>query len=168
MQDPLTPRRVATTASTGGPWGAPVEATVAVLELVASKQPELLEFQAHVLCNSTMSFAVQKLAAAFDVPIEKVGGAVSRACGELDRLEKQRGTRRDPATSPQKAKGASPDSPNLAALLRVCQARLKRVSSVGRRRRLEKIRRRVQAAYELARTRAWIGAFIGPPRVEDR
>ncbi len=44
-------------ARTGWPWGAPAEASAAVLEVVASEQPELVEFQAQALFNSTMSFA---------------------------------------------------------------------------------------------------------------
>ncbi len=141
-----------TTAS--GPWGAPIEATLASLELIATEQPGLLEFQVHVLGNGTMSFAVAKLAAAFEVPPEKLGPAVVRACRDLDRLEKHRGRWRDPA----KVLGA----PDLGALRYVCRARLNRVSEVARRRRLERIERRVEAAYKLARTRIWVDAFIGP------
>ncbi len=135
-------------------WGAPIEASLAVLELAASEQPELLEFQAHVLGNSTMSFAVQKLAAAFDVPPEKVGRTVTLACKGLDRLEKHRGKQQDPEKLL--------DAPNLAALLHVCHARLNRVTQVNRCRRLERIQRTVKRAYEQARTRAWIDDFIGP------
>ncbi len=137
-------------------WDAPIDAIVAVLELTASEQPELLAFQAHVLCNSSMSFAVQKLAAAFDVPLEKVGPTVSRACKDLDRLENQRGASWEPAQILE--------APNLAALLYLCKARLNRVRHVKRRRRLrlERVLRRLKPAYELARARAWVDDFIGP------
>ena len=140
---------------TGGRWEAPVESVVAVLELTASERPELLEFQTHVLRNSTMSFALQQLADTFEVPPDQIGQAVFRAGKDLDRLETLRVTWRDPAKVL--------DSPNLPALLYLGHARLARVSKLIRRRRLEVTLRRVQRAYDLARSRAWIEAFIGPP-----
>ncbi len=76
----------------GWAWGAPVEASTAVLQVVASAQPELVEFQAQALLNSTMSFAVRELATAFGVPPEKIGEAVGRACNHLDQLERIRRT----------------------------------------------------------------------------
>ncbi len=145
---------------TGWAWGAPVEASAAILEAVASSQPELVEFQAQALLNSTMSFAVRKLAVAFDVAPEKVGEAVGRACRQLDQLERVRRTWRDPAKIL--------DSPNLAALVHVCQARLKRTSPAARRLKLERTRRRLDEAYRLAQTRSWIDDFIGPVPAEPR
>ncbi len=71
-------------------WGAPIEATITVLELIASEQPRCLEFQVHVLCNSTMSFAVQKIAAELAVSPERLGKVIGRACMDLDRLELER------------------------------------------------------------------------------
>ncbi len=141
-------------ARTGAAWGAPVEATLAILEIVASEQPELLEFQAQALLNSTMSFALRDLAATFDVAPEDVGDAACRACTHLDRLERHRRTWRDPAELL--------DSPNLSALVSVSRARIRRTSPPARRQKLERIQRRVEAAYKLARTRAWVDAFIGP------
>ncbi len=135
-------------------WGAPIEATIAVLELIASEQPQFLEFQAHVLCNSTMSFVVQKLAAELGVSPEELVKTFGRACRDLDRLEKHRGRWQDPV----KVLG----SPNLAVLGYVCRARLSRVWKINRRRRLERIKRRVESAYKLAQTRVWIDDFIGP------
>ncbi len=146
--------RAAGVGKTSWQWDAPIEATAAVLELTASEQPELLDFQAHVLCNSSMSFAVQKLAAAFDVPLEKVGPTVSRACKDLDRLENHRGASWEPAKILE--------APNLAALLYLCKARLNRVQDVKRRLRLGKVLRRLKPAYDLARARAWVDDFIGP------
>ncbi len=145
--------RVSSAAAADGTWQAPVESTVAVLELTASEQPELLKFQIHVLCNSTMRFTVQQLAAALGVSQEQVSRAVLRASEDLDRLEKYRKNWRDPAKVL--------DSPNLAALLCVCHARSKRVSKPTRRRRLEMFQRRIERAHELARSRAWIEDFIG-------
>ncbi len=150
----LSAKRSAPSTTAGGKWGAPIEATITVLELIASEQPGMLEFQVHVLCNSTMSFAVQKLAAELGVSPERLGKVIGRACMDLDRLEKHRGRWRDPA----KVLG----SPDLGALRYVCGARLNRVSKVARRRRLMSIERRVEAAYNLARTRIWVDAFIGP------
>ncbi len=151
---------VAPSTTAGGQWGAPIEATITVLELIASEQPGMLEFQVHVLCNSTMSFAVQKLAVELGVSPERLGKVIGRACMNLDRLEKHRGRWRDPTKVLA--------SPNLGALRYVCRARLNRVSKVVRRRRLERIERRVEAAYNLARTRIWVDAFIGPLPVKPK
>ncbi len=150
-------------------WQAPIDASAAALELAASEQPELLEFLAHVLRNSTMSFAAEELAAVFGVAPEKLGPAVVRACLDLDRLEKHRGPWRDPAAVLRKGAGGTPvAAPNLAALHCVCRARLQRVTQLARRRRLERILRRVDAACQLARTRAWLEDFIGPPAEKPR
>ncbi len=135
-------------------WGAPIEATIAVLELIASEQPQFLDFQAHVLGNSTMSFVVQKLAGELGVAPEELVKAFGQAARDLDRLEKHRGRWQDPV----KVLGAT----NLAALRHVCEARLTRVWKVARRTGLQRIQRRVEAAYKLARTRVWIDDFIGP------
>ncbi len=146
--------RLSAAGGTGWAWETPVEASAAVLEIIASEQPELLQFQAQALLNGPLSFAVRELAAAFSVAPEEVAQEIGQACIHLDRLEKRRRTWRDPAEVL--------DSPNLAALLCVCRTRLKRVSPPTRRHRLERIQRRLEPAYELARTRAWVHAFIGP------
>jgi len=146
--------RVAQRSRDANRWGAPSEASIAVLELIASEQPELLEFQAHVLWNGTMSFAVEELAAAFSVPPQELAGAIGRACHDLDRLEKRRGAWRDPGQ-------VLGTRPNLAALRHLCQARLRRAWHLPRRRRLERIYQKLEAAYAHARTRAWIDDFIG-------
>ncbi len=137
-----------------GTWRPPAEASVAVLELAASEDPSLLDFTAHVLGTSAMGFAMDSLAAELGVPRDRVGHAIDRACSDLDRLEKQRGIWRDPAEVVE--------SPNLAALRCVCRVRLDRMPAGARRNRLDKIRRRLDAAWELARTRAFIEDFIGP------
>ncbi len=153
----------------GWAWGAPVEASAAILEVVASGQPELVEFQAQTLLNSTMSFAVRELASAFGVPPEKVGEEVARACNHLDRLERIRRTWQDPAeVLPKGGKWNDLDSPNLAALVYICGARLKRASPPTRQQRLERIQRRLEAAYKVARTRVWIDDFIGPLPAKPR
>ncbi|MCP3963759.1 MAG: hypothetical protein GY719_38475 [bacterium] len=124
-----------------------------LLELTASGLPQRLSFQLDVVMKSPARSALYELAAVFDVPHDQVGQAVFRACKDLDRLERQRGRWRDPAKIL--------DSPNLAALRHVCHARLNRVSKLARQHRLERILQRVEQAYELARSRAWIEAFIG-------
>ncbi len=136
-----------------GRWREPFEATITVLELIGSEQPQFLEFHAHVLGNSPMSFVLQKLAQELGVPAERAVKAVARACRDLDRLEKQRGRWKDPA----EVLG----SPDLAALRYVCSARLSRISKATRRQRLMSIQRRIESAYSLARTRAWVNEFIG-------
>ncbi len=142
-------------AKAKGRWEAPFEATVTVLELIGSEQPRFVEFQAHVLGNSPLSFVLQKLAQEIEVPVEEAAQAISRACRDLDRLEKQRGRWRDPAE-------VLGGTTNLAALCHVCRARLSRISKASRRQRLMSIQRRIEAAYRLGRTRAWIKDFIGP------
>lgn len=51
----------------------------------------------------------------------------------------------------------------------VCRARVGRVQgTVARLRRLETILRKLERAYDPARDRAWIEAFIGPPLGEGK
>ncbi len=126
-----------------------------LLEVTASGHPQLLDFQVKLLMNGPARSAVYELATAFDVPHDEVGETVHRACLGLDRLERRQGAWRNPA----KILG----SLNLAALFYVCQARRNRIMKLGRQRQLETIHRRVERAYELARSRAWIEEFIGAP-----
>ncbi len=126
-----------------------------LLEVTASGCPRVLDFLVSTALKSPARSAAYELATAFDVAHDQVGRTVYQACVDLDRLERLRGPWRDPAKVL--------DAPNLAALLYVCCARLNRVSNLSRQRRLERIQRRLEPAYELARSRAWIEAFIGPP-----
>ncbi len=130
-------------------------AVVALLEVTASGHPRMVDFQLRTILDSPARSAVYDLASALDVPHHQVGRIIHRACVDLDRLERRRGAWRDPA--------AVLDSPNLAALRYVCRARLNRVMKLTRERKLEKILRRIERAHELARSRAWIEAFIGEP-----
>ncbi len=148
-----TRRRSAPPRPTGR-WRPPVEASLAVLELLADEDPDLLDFTAHVLNTSAMSFAVDSLAADLGVPRDRVGRAIGRACQQLDRLEKHRGFWRDPAQVVE--------TPNLTALRCVCHIRFDRLAPGTRRTRLEKVLRRLDAAWELARTRAFIDDFLSP------
>ncbi len=127
---------------------------IELFEVTASGRPHVLEFLLATILRSPARSAAYELATAFDVPHDQVARTVYQACVDLDRLERLRGPWRDPAKVL--------DAPNLAALLDVCHARLNRVSKLSRQRRLEKILRRVGPAYEQARSRAWIEAFIGP------
>ena len=129
------------------------ETVTATLELAASEHPHLLSFLLEMLVNSPARSAVYELASAFDVSHEEVANTVYRASADLDRLEKRREAWHDPA----KIVGAV----NLAALFFVCSARSRRISIPSRQRRLQVILRRLERAYELARSRAWIEAFIG-------
>lgn len=131
---------------------------VALIELAASERPQLLDLQLDTVLNSPMRFAAHNLASDFGVPVDQIGVTISRACHHLDRLEKRRGHWRDPS--------AILESPNVAALLQVCEARLEHVSGKQRQRRLEAILRKLEQAHERARTRAWIEAFLDPPFVE--
>ncbi len=154
----------ATAAGNTARWGAPIEASAGVLELVGSEQPELLEFTVHVLAAGTMSFAVKKLAAELEVAPDRLAWTVERACRELDRLEKHRGRWHEPARVLGK--------PNLAALRLVCHTRLHRMSLLKRRQRLLGIQRKLERAWQLARTRAWIDDFLSelphkPPEARD-
>ncbi|MCP3958267.1 MAG: hypothetical protein GY719_10490 [bacterium] len=133
-------------------------AIVAVLELIGSEHPPLLHFQLDTLLRSTTRIAVHDLASGFAVPLDQVAQTIHKACLDLDNLERKRGVWKDPTLFLQ--------SPNVVALLHVCQARAGRTTERHRRRKLEVIERRLRAAHELARSRAWIEAFIGPPVLE--
>lgn len=135
---------------------SPVQGVAAILELTASEQPELLGLQIHILVNSPMRFAVDQLAAHFGVASSEMGATVFQACHDLEKLERRGSRWRDP--------GEVVEHPNLAALCEMCRARSCRVMGLTRRRRLEAVLRRLRGALELARSRAWIEAFIGPPR----
>ena len=130
-------------------------AIVAALELTASERPELLDFLLETFLNSPMRFAVLELANAFDVPQGKLALTFYKACVDLDKLEKLRRVWRDPAQVLE--------APNVAALYQTCSARVGRVAGLTRRRRLEGLCLKLERAWEQARDRAWIEAFIGPP-----
>ena len=130
-----------------------VEATAAVLELIATEQPGLLEFQLEALLNSAVRFAVSDLATAFDVPVNRLATVFYQASCDLDRLEQRRGAWRDPVKVL--------DSPNLAALAYLCRARYQRTRATPHRRKLAAMLRKLEAAQETARSKAWIEAFIG-------
>ncbi len=148
------PRRRSAPHRLSGRWRPPVEASLAVLELLAGEDPDLLDFTAHALNTSATSFAVDTLAADFGVVRDRVGRTIGRASRHLDRLEKHRASWRDPAEVVE--------TPNLAALRYVCHVRFDRLAPGARRRRLAKVQRRLEAAWELARTRAFIEDFLGP------
>ena len=126
------------------------------LELIATEQPQLLEFQLEMLLNSPARDIVLGLAKDLAVPYDRLGVVLIKACKDLGRLEKQQTTWRDPAKCLQ--------SPNVAALLLICHARKVRVVPLGRLSRLKAIGRRLERAYEVARCRAWIEDFIGSSR----
>lgn len=130
---------------------SPVSAIASVLELTAALHPELLDFQLELVLDSHMRFAARQLATEFGVTIEQLGPTIYRACLDLDRLEKRQRWR-DPSQVVQ--------SPNVAALHRVCEVRTLRISGITRRRWLGVILRRLQTAHDLARSRARIEAFI--------
>jgi len=130
-------------------------AVTAVLELTASEHAQLFDFQLEVILGSPVRLAVYQLAEAFGVPHDEVGEAVYQACVDLNRLEKLEGARRDLAKTLE--------STSLVTLRAVCQARLRRVSSLVRRRRLVIILKSIERAYELALSRAWIEDFLGHP-----
>ena len=126
-----------------------------LLELSATERPRLLEVHVEALLTSHLRLFVQELAAAFDLPYEKLPLAIAKACKDLDELEKINSPWRDPAQVLR--------SPNVVALIHICRARALRAPRGGRRRKLERILGRLVRAYEHARQRSWIEAFIGPP-----
>ena len=135
-----------------------VSAVAELLEVTASGHPQLLAFQLDLILKSPARPAVYELANVLDVPHDEVGRTIHKACLDVDRLERNRKTWRDPAKVLR--------SPNLAALRTVCRARRNRVFKLARQRRLDRILRKLERAHELARSRAWIEAFIGPPLPE--
>lgn len=135
--------------------GSSVAAVASLLELTAAGHPELLDLQLETLHDSRLRLALGRFAVSLDVPLEKLGRTLYRACLDLDRLEARRAAWRDPKRVLA--------SPNVAALHHLCRARLARITTSTRRRRLEAISKKLELARELARSRAWIEAFIGPP-----
>lgn len=135
--------------------GLSVEAVVAVLEVLASERPELLAFELEALLNSPFRFAVQELHGALGVRLEELALVLYAASADLGKLEQLRRAWRDPR------KVLS--SPNVPCLLILCRARLGRIRGVRRRHKLEVVLRKLGAAHEHARSRAWIEDFIGPP-----
>ena len=133
--------------------GASAESVVALLEVIAAHVPEALELQLQVVSTSAMRSTLFELAHVFGVPPERLGEAVIDACRDLERLEKLRGSWRDPRKVLE--------SPNVAALFYTCRARVGRVHRAGRRRRLEAILRKLKRANDHSRRRAWIEEFIG-------
>ena len=136
--------------------GLPLATAVAAsLELFASERPQQLEFQLEVLLSSSIQRVVESLATGCDTTPEKLGLVIFEASRHLDKLEALRGAWRDPAQVL--------DAPNVPALAAVCRARLGRVHEVPRLRKLDAIRRKLEAALEHARQRRWIESFLGPP-----
>ena len=133
--------------------GASIAVVVAVLELAGSEHPQLIDFLLKALLHSPARFATNELASAVGVSPDEIGGAIYKACRDLAQLERKRGAWKDPEEIV--------DEPNVLALRYACQARADRVVGTARRRRLEIIERRLRTAHELARSRAWIEAFIG-------
>ncbi len=130
-------------------------AVTELLELTATARPELLDFQFDALLNSPVRFAVRDLASTFGVPREKLAITVYRACQDLDKLTATRRVWSDP--------GQVLESPNVAALYHLCQARRGRTSG-SKRGRLEITLRRLSKAHQLLQSRQWIEEFIGRPR----
>ena len=151
MQVATSVERIGTTSE---PKSQAMAAVVELLELTATGRPERLDFQLDTLLNSPVRFAVRNLASTLDVPIEKVAVTIYRACNDLDQLNLMRRVWSDPSQMLQ--------SPNVAALYHVCQARLGRTSG-PKRGRLEITLRRLRKAYELLQRRQWIEDFIGRP-----
>ena len=140
---------------------SPVDAVAAVLELSGSERPELLELQIEALLHSPLRYCLLQLATDFGVPMAKLGLVVYTACGDLDRLERRRVVWSDPAEVLS--------SPNVAALVHVCRARVGRVAGITRRQRLEAIvLERLERAYAHAEERAWIEAFNEAPLTHRR
>ncbi|MEM7354026.1 MAG: hypothetical protein AAF657_24705 [Acidobacteriota bacterium] len=130
-----------------------MEKIAALLELIGSQRPELLDFQIEAITSRWHGLPLPELADAFGTHPNQLSRTVLEACQDLDRLEKTKEAWQDPAVLLER--------PNLAALQLLCQARLGRVPKISHRRRLAAIRRRLTKAQELARVRGLIEDFIG-------
>ncbi len=130
------------------------ENLAAMLEILASQRPDLLQVYLDMACNSPARFAMLELAADCSLRDTKdLGQTVLKATADLDRLERRRGGWKHPRDVVHR--------PNVGGLLVFCHARLQNVTGIGRRRRLEFIARRLQRVHERERTMAWITDFIG-------
>ena len=130
------------------------EATVAMMELLASRRPDLLPVCLDMACNSPARFAVLELARDLGVREPRdLHLEVLKVVTDLDRLERRRSGWRHPRQVLHR--------PNIGGLLHFCRARIENVREADRRRRLEVLARKLQRAYDRERTRAWITDFIG-------
>ncbi len=130
------------------------EAVAAMLELVASRRPDLLPAYLDMASNSPARFAVLELVADVglrDSPDPYRG--LLKIMADLDQLERRRGG----WTHPRQIVS----HPNVGALLYFCRARIQNAAGIGKRRRLEVMARKLQRVHEREKTRAWINEFIG-------
>jgi len=132
------------------------ESLAAMIELMVSQRPDLLPAYLDMASNSPVRIAMLELATEFKLhePGELYEIALKTGA-DLDRLEKRRGGWRHPQQVVQQ--------PHIGGLLYFCRARIQRVNSTGRRRRLEVLARKLERVREREKTMAWINNFIGSP-----
>lgn len=130
------------------------DTVVAMIELIAAHRPDLLKVYLEMATDSPARFAVAELAS--DCNVREIGDLnriTQKIIADLDRLERRRGGWQHPKQVVQ--------NPNIGGLLRFCRARIQNVNSLGRRRRLEVMARKLQRVHDREKTHAWITDFIG-------
>ncbi len=133
---------------------------VGLLELVATKRPELLGPLVEALEYSPARPGLVQIAEVWGVRPEDLaadlGAVAAQASKHLDRLERRRpGTWRHP--------GQVVDAPNVEALATVADARHERAEGIARAKRLNIIRRKLERVAEVERQRQELDAFLRAP-----
>ena len=128
-----------------------IEPAVVLLEVVASKRPEILPWVLGDVPLGKVGEAVVRLAKEWGVPVVEVPRVADQAARYLDRLDRTR----------QLPEPGSVRGPDLAALFHFVLARHERLSAVRRRRHLQRLTGKLSEELELARRRRRIESFIG-------
>lgn len=133
-----------------------LEPLAALLELVASEQPDLLPWAVSVVEQSAGRAIFLELAEEWGVQPRDVRRVAARAARQLDELEPRGGT--DPG---------SLRGPALVAAFHFASQRRRRISGLRRQQRLKTLGRQLAEALEVARQRRRIHSLIGIAEVEE-
>lgn len=127
--------------------------TTALLELIASQSPRLLDPLLENLAHSPARFDLACLAECWSVGLTDLQATVLRAISDVDRLQRRRAGWRRPQDVCR--------MPNLAAIRDLAAARRHRfTASTWQKRKLEAIQRRAAEAYEDAERKRRILNFL--------
>ncbi len=127
---------------------------LAIADLIVRNRPDLLGHMLKLAFRTPGVF--ERLGRTFDAAdFHELQAAIRRTSRHLDLLEKHPGRWR----RPDEALG---EDTQLPALLLLCRARQRSVSSITRQRRLERIERKLQRALEASK-KTWVREFLESP-----
>ena len=141
-------------ASHPSPDPSPTQQLITLLEVIASERPEALPVLLTLSENSPLLFALQPLAREWGIQVQDLLRVALKSALQLDRLE-------SPRRSPKLTDRWIASQPHLEVLFHFAAERRERLKDPARRRRLTKIRTRLEAGLETARQRRRIQEFIG-------